>query len=154
MISIPGCQSSANVQSSCDTNVSGEDFGVPTLWSELTAQFPGFAFLHSNRLGVAAVGTEQSEAIRHLMSASAEPENLTRIRRLFGSLGAGVFHRVRHETARRSLAACRQAEQAAKQSLERLTREKAAAESEKSIQRTAKLQTRLVREVSRAECDR
>lgn len=49
-----------------DINVRQNDFGVWKLWEELTNAYPSFSFLHSNGLGVLAVGPDMLEPIRWL----------------------------------------------------------------------------------------
>ncbi|MDO5090207.1 MAG: class I SAM-dependent methyltransferase [Cardiobacteriaceae bacterium] len=49
-----------------DMAVREGDFGVWRYWEELTQRFPGFAFVHSNGLGVLLVGREVPEALRVL----------------------------------------------------------------------------------------
>jgi GT2 family glycosyltransferase len=76
-----------------DINVRERSFGVWKLWEELRAQYPGFAFDHSNGLGVLGYGPDQ------------EPE----LRGLFG-LGTDAAARFRRRIAARGEAFQRQAD--------------------------------------------
>lgn len=70
-----------------DTAVSDRDFGVGRYFDELLRQYPGFAFDHSNGLGVLAVGSALPPAFSKFMNAvQAEPSAL---KTYFSALGAG-----------------------------------------------------------------
>ena len=68
-----------------DTNERRADFGVWRLWAELSAEHPGFEFLHSHGLGVLAVGADAPAAVRALCAAG--PEAAALLRERFGTLG-------------------------------------------------------------------
>ena len=68
-----------------DTAVVGFGFGVKTFWNEVMTRYPNFEFLHGHGLGVLAVGPDQPEPIREMLTASdTEADNL---RGLFTNLG-------------------------------------------------------------------
>jgi hypothetical protein len=71
-----------------DTQVMEREFGVQRFWQEISQRFPHFEFLHSNGLGVLAVGGQQAPAVRWLTQPrrSDDPE-AGRIRELFARLG-------------------------------------------------------------------
>jgi O-antigen biosynthesis protein len=73
-----------------DVNVRKDDFGVWKLWEEISAARPHFTFLHSNGLGVLAVGDDFPEELRWLFEAGAEPAQAAEIRRFFDRLGSSV----------------------------------------------------------------
>jgi hypothetical protein len=64
------------------------EFGVWKFWEELKLRFSHFEFLHSNGLGVLAVGNRYPDELNELFQCSAE--EATRIRSFFASLGAGL----------------------------------------------------------------
>lgn len=67
-----------------DTAVKDGSFGVWKYWEELCEQFPSFSFLHSNGLGVLAVGRDLPPPVRMLTERDADP---SQIRDLFSALG-------------------------------------------------------------------
>lgn len=86
-----------------DTNVRDDDFGVWRLWEELRASHPHFDFLHGHGLGVLLVGKDAPEPTRLL--AASPPEDVARIRTLFGRLGAMVVETAARRRLCRDLAA-------------------------------------------------
>lgn len=73
-----------------DTEVRERDFGVWRFWAEVSADRPGFNFLHGYGLGVLAVGEEVPEAVAPLFAARGDAVAEARIRDLFGTRGAAV----------------------------------------------------------------
>jgi len=63
-----------------DTNVREHGFGVWRLWSELSAEYRTFEFLHGNGLGVVAVGAETDPTIKDLFYLSRETKKVVRDR--------------------------------------------------------------------------
>jgi GT2 family glycosyltransferase len=68
-----------------DINVRERNFGVWKLWEELRATYPGFAFDHSNGLGVLGVGPDQEPELRALYGLGEE--SAARFRRRIAARG-------------------------------------------------------------------
>ena len=79
-----------------DTNVRENDFGAWRLWDEVSERYPGFAFLHSNGLGVLAVGAQTPEPLRQLFAAAASEEGAAAVRGFFSRLGDAIV--LRHQS--------------------------------------------------------
>lgn len=62
-----------------DTNVFEKDFGVYKLWRELRRIYPGFEFMHSNGLGILAVGTNPPAALLPLLNSTPEESDAIRV---------------------------------------------------------------------------
>lgn len=67
-----------------DMAVREGDFGVWRYWEELVERFPGFAFMHSNGLGVLLVGDKVPEALRELVRDADRREQAQRFFRVLG----------------------------------------------------------------------
>ena len=81
-----------------DINVRQPTFGAWQVWDELTQRYPGFGFLHSNGLGVLAVGTQVPAPIQWLIDTTRESEeNTVTIRGFFAQLGEALTSRYERE---------------------------------------------------------
>jgi glycosyltransferase involved in cell wall biosynthesis len=69
-----------------DTNVRQQPIGVWKLWVELRDRYPSFEFLHSNGLGIVAVGRNAVEPVMEL--CNLEPDAADVLRERFAHLGA------------------------------------------------------------------
>jgi glycosyltransferase involved in cell wall biosynthesis len=69
-----------------DTSVRERPFGVWKLWVELRDKYPSFEFLHSNGLGIVAVGQNAVEPVMEL--CNLEPDAADVLRERFAHLGA------------------------------------------------------------------
>lgn len=72
-----------------DINERQASFGVWRYWAELTAEFPGFEFLHSHGLGVLSVGKAAPVALQQLCKL-ADPRAIRRIQVRFEALGQNL----------------------------------------------------------------
>jgi GT2 family glycosyltransferase/SAM-dependent methyltransferase/glycosyltransferase involved in cell wall biosynthesis len=80
-----------------DIAVNSPGFGVRRFWDEIKADYPYFAFMHSNGLGVIAVGQRAAATMQGLFEASdAEAESIGRLHRVLGESIAfdGLMRRV------------------------------------------------------------
>ena len=71
-----------------DIAVRENDFGVYRVWEKLKAQFPHFAFLHGNGLGLLQVGPTPAPAVADLCQAN--PEERALLQASFAALGGRV----------------------------------------------------------------
>lgn len=83
-----------------NTNKRGADFGVWSLWRELSSQFPSFEFLHGNGLGVLAVGGDIPPPIDALCSLADQVS----VRGRFTALGEPWANIAREKMFARELA--------------------------------------------------
>jgi glycosyltransferase involved in cell wall biosynthesis len=68
-----------------DTNVRQRNFGISRFWDEIKKDRPHFEFLHSNGLGVLALGEVRAKELRWLFQA--KEKDTVRIRQFFFELG-------------------------------------------------------------------
>ncbi len=68
-----------------DTNERLADFGVWRFWAEVSAEYPGFEFVHSHGLGVLCVGEAAPAAV--LALAELSPRETAAVRGRFARLG-------------------------------------------------------------------
>jgi glycosyltransferase involved in cell wall biosynthesis len=80
-----------------DTNVRERNFGVWRLWQELSAEHPGFEFVHGHGLGVLGVGKDLPQPIRDLFKAAADQGPA--IRETYFRLGSSVQDRFALQSA-------------------------------------------------------
>ena len=71
-----------------DSAVTREGFGVHRFFAEVREKYPSFEFRHSHGLGVLAVGTEPSPAVKWLTSLEGEERDT--VTRLFSHIGAAI----------------------------------------------------------------
>jgi methyltransferase family protein len=71
-----------------DIAVTGLGFGVKTFWEQVKSRYPSLEFSHGHGLGLLAVGADQPDAMRGILTASAEDR--AAIRSLFAGLGQRV----------------------------------------------------------------
>lgn len=76
-----------------DTNVRREDFGVWKLWSELSAIYPSFEFLHSNGLGVIGVGSDLPAPVAAFFRLAQDPATASAVRQRFSRRGELFYRR-------------------------------------------------------------
>ena len=87
-----------------DVNVRERNFGVWRFWDELRTRHPSFTFDHSNGLGIAGIGAEQSPAMRALFSLSDDPDASGALRRRFAARGEAFQRQVEILSLRERLA--------------------------------------------------
>jgi O-antigen biosynthesis protein len=118
-----------------DINVRECGFGAWRLWEELAAQYPSFAFDHSQGLGVLGVGPEQPLPLQNLFRLGSASEAAAMTRTLFASRGEVLQRRLQ-------VAAC-------EQRLPVVTGE--AAQAQERLAVAAATQERLAAETARAQ---
>ncbi|HEY9216150.1 MAG TPA: glycosyltransferase [Ancylobacter sp.] len=70
-----------------DINVRERNFGVWRFWEEISRKYPSFAFLHSNGLGVLAVGADVPERIKWLTGHGGDDDFNVQVRGFFSQVG-------------------------------------------------------------------
>ena len=71
-----------------DTNLREKDCGVWRFWEEITQVYPAFEFLHSEGLGVLAVGQHPADLVEWFVQVpTAAPQQVLVIREFFSRLG-------------------------------------------------------------------
>lgn len=73
-----------------DTQVKRDDFGVYTLWADLSQRYPSFEFHHEYGLGVLGVGSDFTPEMQALFAAGKNPAEAEKVRSFFASLGRGL----------------------------------------------------------------
>lgn len=71
-----------------DTAVHRDDFGVHRFWEELISTHRHFEFLHSNGLGVLALGSTLPPLMVEFFEAARDPGTAERIREFFAAAGS------------------------------------------------------------------
>ena len=109
-----------------DINVRERDFGVWRLWHELSAQYPAFAFDHSNGLGVVGVGPDQAAAMQALFALSGDATAASAFRRRVAARGEAFQWQARAQTVEGLLQAAQAQTQAAQNQVQEQARSAAA----------------------------
>ncbi|WP_187336605.1 class I SAM-dependent methyltransferase [Novosphingopyxis iocasae] len=73
-----------------DTQVKRDDFGVYTLWADVSSRYPSFEFHHEHGLGVLGVGSQCTPSMEALFAAAKDVEEAAKIRDFFSTLGRGL----------------------------------------------------------------
>jgi GT2 family glycosyltransferase len=73
-----------------DTNVREGGFGVSKLWSELSADFAAFEFLHGHGLGVLGYGPRLPEAMSAFFAVTSDASQINEVRSAYARLGAAL----------------------------------------------------------------
>jgi hypothetical protein len=85
-----------------DINVREAEFGAWKYWDELETQHPCFAFLHGHGLGVVGVGREPAPLVEWFVRVLArDEERAALVRRLFATLGDGLYGQWRADAGER-----------------------------------------------------